>query len=76
MRIRRIRIALPPRMKGTAAADARLIAETIATALHGSSAGGAPLRIAVDGAGRPARHLTHDLVGAAGRAARTSGREG
>lgn len=69
MKILRARLVLPPRMKPTAAADARQIAETVARELsrHGAAA---PARLALraDGHGRPARHLEHDLVVQTGRA--------
>ena len=68
MRIRRIRLALPAHMKTTATADARVIAEAIAGAL-GSGDAPARLSLTVDGHGRPARHLTHDVALSARQAA-------
>jgi hypothetical protein len=69
MRILRARLILPPRMKPTAPADARQIAETVARELqrHGAAA---PARLAIraDGHGRPSRHLKHDLVAQTARA--------
>ena len=69
MRIARARLVLPARMKASAAADARQIAEAVAEAL--SSHAGPPARISIElpGNGRPARHMRFDLAGAAGRAA-------
>lgn len=71
MRILRARLVLPPRMKPTAAADARRIAETVARELHRHGAA-APARVALrtEGHGRPARHLEHDLVAQTGRVVR------
>lgn len=69
MKIRRIRLSLPASMKTTATAEARVIAEAIA---RGLPADGAPARlsVAVDGLGRPARHMAHDLTLATRRSVR------
>ena len=74
MRIRRIRLVLPPRMRHGADGEARHIAETVAQALaaHGGAHG--PLRIEIQGGSRPARHMANDIAGAATRAVRTAAR--
>lgn len=60
MKIRRVRIAMPVRLKGTAAADARQIAEAVARALEqGGTAPIGPLRI--DGAGRSGAALALEV---------------
>ena len=74
MRIRRIRLVLPPRMRHGADGEARHIAETVAQALAENPSASGPLRIEVQGGGRPARHMAHDLAGAATRAVRASAR--
>ena len=74
MRIRRIRLVLPARMRPVADAEARHIAGTVAQALAGHGSVHGPLRIEVPGGGRPARHLAHDIAGAATRAVRTAAR--
>ena len=74
MRIRRIRLALPPRMRHGADGEARHIAETVAQALVGHGGAHGPLRIEVQGGGRPARHMANDIAGAATRAVRASAR--
>lgn len=50
MKIRRIRLVLPARMKGRAAADARQIAEAVGAALASGGAVSGPL--VIPGAGR------------------------
>ena len=74
MRIRRIRLVLPPRMRHGADGDARHIAETVAQALAGH--GGAPgaLRIDIQGGGRQVRHMANDIAGGATRAASAAAR--
>lgn len=70
MRIRRMTLVLPARLRGMAEHEARRIAEEAATRIGDSSGG--PLRIEVTGNG-----LTgHALAGAVGRAvaAKTGGR--
>jgi hypothetical protein len=54
--------------------EARHIAETVAQALaaHGGAHG--PLRIEIQGGGRPARHMANDIAGAAARGARATAR--
>ncbi|MCC0029723.1 MAG: hypothetical protein H6891_05415 [Brucellaceae bacterium] len=76
MKIRRIRLVLPPRMRGSAQGDARAIADTLASALamHGDVHG--PLRVEVPGAGRPPAHLRADLTNAVNSAAGAKRREG
>jgi hypothetical protein len=63
MRIRRIRLVLPPRFRATARADAHRIAVAAAEALgaHGASAAPAPLTVAA--AGRPAAALAREVAG-------------
>jgi hypothetical protein len=68
VRIRRIRVVLPPRLRQGAAGEARHIAETVARAVASQPGALGPLRIEVQGGGRPVRHLAHDLAGAATRA--------
>ncbi|MCB4768048.1 hypothetical protein LGR54_05485 [Ancylobacter sp. Lp-2] len=72
MRIRRIRLVLPSRMRGAADGDARQIAETVARALLREGATAGTLRIEVNGAGRSAGHMAADLAGVASRAARSA----
>ena len=77
VRIRRLRLALPPRLRGTAAADARRIAEAAALAVHESAAGATgPIElppIRVQGAGRPAAALAGEVAGRVGSALRGGG---
>lgn len=74
MRIRRIRLVLPPRMRHGADGEARHIAETVAQALAGDGSAHGPLRIEIQGGGRPARHMANDIAGAATRAVRAAAR--
>jgi hypothetical protein len=64
VRIRRIRLVLPPRMRHGADGEARHIAETVAQALAANPSASGPLRIEIQGGGRPARHMAHDLAAA------------
>ncbi len=59
MRIRRIRLVLPARMKPRAGADARLIAEAAAEALANGGAVNGPL--IVPGAGRTGAALATEI---------------
>ena len=74
MRIRRIRLVLPPRMRHGADGEARHIAETVAQALAWNGSTHGPPRIEIQGGGRPARHMANDIAGAATRAARGAAR--
>ena len=74
MRIRRIRLVLPPRMRNGADGEARHIAETVAQALAGHGNPHGPLRIEVQGGGRPAQHMANDIAGAATHAVRAGAR--
>jgi hypothetical protein len=74
VRIRRIRLVLPPRMRHDADGEARHIADTVARALANCPGAPGPLRIEVNGGGRPARHMTHDIASAATRAVRAAAR--
>jgi hypothetical protein len=64
MRIRKIRIVLPPHMQASAAADARMLSTIVATTLMDHSAGAAPNTITMQGLGRPAHHLRHAMAAA------------
>jgi hypothetical protein len=69
VRIRRIRLVLPARMKGTAVHDARVIAEAAGKALAGAP-GEAPGRVEVPGRGLTGAVLAGQVglaVGAGGR---------
>jgi nucleoside-diphosphate-sugar epimerase len=74
VRIRRIRLVLPPRMRHGATGEARHIAETVAQVLADNPSASGPLRIEIRGDGRPARHMVHDLAGAATYAVRGAAR--
>jgi hypothetical protein len=74
VRIRRIRLVLPPRMRHGADGEARHMAETVAQALAGHRSAHGPLRIEIQGGGRPARHMANDIAGAATRAVRAAAR--
>ena len=69
MRIRRIRLVLPPRLRATARADAHRIAVAAAEALgaHAASAAAAPVTVAA--AGRPAAALAREVAGRLGTSA-------
>ena len=60
MKIRRMRFVLPARMRGTAEADARLLAKNAARALQDGRMSAGSLQIS--GAGRPAAVLARDLI--------------
>jgi hypothetical protein len=62
MRIRRIRLVLPPRYRATAPADARQIAEAAAAALHAQGGSAAPAPVSIAGAGRPAAALAREVA--------------
>lgn len=74
MRIRRIRLVLPPRMRHGADGEARHVAETVAQALAGHGGVHRPLRIDIQGGGRPARHMANDIAGGLTRAAGAAAR--
>jgi len=74
MRIRRIRLLLPARMRGDGDGEARRIAETVAQALAAQPETHGPLRIEIQGGGRSARHMAHDIAGATTRAVRSAAR--
>lgn len=76
MRILCARLVLPARMKPMAAGEARQIAETVARALHRQGTASPHLSIRVDGLGRPATHLQHDLAAQTARAVAARRREG
>jgi hypothetical protein len=63
MRIRRIRLVLPPRYRATAPAAARRIAEATAAALWAQGARAAPATITLAAAGRPAAALAREVAG-------------
>jgi hypothetical protein len=69
VKVRRINLVLPARLRHSAHGDAREIAAAVAQALSRQGAVSGPLRIEVAGAGRPARHMTHDIAAAMHRAA-------
>ena len=62
MRIRRIRLVLPPRYRASAAADARCIAAAAAEALYARRARTAPASFTVAAAGRPAAALAREVA--------------
>jgi len=62
MRIRRIRLVLPPRYRTTAPADARRIAEAAAATLCERGASAAPAPVTVAAAGRPATALAREVA--------------
>lgn len=69
MRILRARLILPARMKGSAAPDARQVADAVAQALAAQgSAASDRLAIEIQGQGRPVRHMAADLASATTRA--------
>jgi hypothetical protein len=74
VRIRRIRLVLPSRMRHGADREARHIAETVAQALAGHGSAHGPLRIEIQGGGRPAPHMANDIAGGAARAVRATAR--
>jgi hypothetical protein len=59
---------MPARLRQRAHGDAREIAAAVALALSRQGTVSGPLRIEVAGAGRPARHMTHDIAAATHRA--------
>lgn len=76
LRIRRLRVLLPARLRATAAADARRIAEAAALAIHERArlephAAGAPGglgAIELQGGNRPVAAIAHEVAGRAGAA--------
>jgi hypothetical protein len=63
MRIRRVRIVLPPRFRATAETDARRIAAAAAEALCARGAWTAPAPLTVAAVGRPAAALAREVAG-------------
>lgn len=76
MRIRRIRLVLPPRLRHGADGEARRIADAVAGALSKESGAVGSLRVEIHGGGRTGNHMAHDIAGATTRAARAVGRRG
>jgi hypothetical protein len=74
VRIRRISLVLPPRMREGADGEARHIAETVAQALAEHRTPHGPLRVEIQGGGRPARHMANDIAGATTRAVSAAAR--
>jgi len=72
MRIRRIRLVLPARMKPRAGAEARLIAEAAAEALSNGGAVNGPL--IVQGAGRSGATLATEVSARIATAGPTKGK--
>lgn len=78
IRIRRLRLVLPARLRATAAADARRIAEAVAQAVHQSGRQASAGRtgavelpaIHLQGAGRPAAVLANEAAARVGAAMR------
>lgn len=70
MRITRMRIALPARLRKSATHDGRAIAEAVATALAGTETRETRIAVEVPGAGRPASALAHRVAGRVVSAAR------
>lgn len=67
MRIRRLTLTLPPRMRGTAQQDARRLAEGLARSLQarGETLPADTLSVTVPSEGRPAAHLETPVARAA-----------
>jgi hypothetical protein len=63
MRIRRIRLVLPPRYRAAAPATARRIAEAAAAALCAQGASTTPAPVTIAAAGRPAASLAREVAG-------------
>jgi len=62
MIIKHMRLVLPSRMRSTAQADARMIAEAAAKALHAQNTQGGSMNIRIDAHGRPAPLLAQDVA--------------
>jgi hypothetical protein len=67
VKITRMRLFLPPRMKAEAQLNGRTIAEAAARAIAAQDGAKGPLTIRVDGHGRPARLVANDVAGTATR---------
>lgn len=71
MRIRRIRITLPPRLSGSAVMDARRIAEAVAGQLAAGPAAPPQLRVQLAGNGQNgaglARATAHEIARSTGK---------
>lgn len=76
MKIKRMRLLLPPRMSGTAHMDARLIAEAAARALQGVQKIHGPVRVQVKGQGQPAMQISQQVSRQIRRQARNLKQEG
>ena len=61
MKIKHMRLLLPARMSGTANMDARMIAEAAARALASFQKIRGPVRVAVQGQGQPAMHISQQV---------------
>ncbi|MCP4317843.1 MAG: hypothetical protein GY789_17920 [Hyphomicrobiales bacterium] len=73
MKIKRMRFVLPPRMRGTAHTDARLLANAAARALeNGQISGGS---VQVNGGGRSVSMVARDISATAHSMRRMSGRK-
>ena len=70
MKIKRMRFVLPSRMRPTVQADARVIAEAAARALHGHGGLKGPIGVQVQAQGRPAVFVARDVALETGRQAR------
>ncbi len=57
-----MRLVLPPRMRSSARADGRLIAETAVKALDAHGVSNGPVHIQVPGHGRPAQFLARAVA--------------
>jgi hypothetical protein len=67
MRIKRVRLVLPARMRHSAHLDARLIATSAARALQASNARIDNVSTIVDGQGQPANSIARDVARATRR---------
>lgn len=66
MNIKHMRLVLPPRMRNTALADARTIAEAAVRSLQVKGAIKGAVSVQVEGHGRPARFIARDVAREAG----------
>ena len=57
-----MRLVLPPRMRSSAKADARLIAEAAVKVLHAHGSSNGLVSIQIPGHGRPAQFLARDVA--------------
>lgn len=70
MKIRHMRLVLPPRMRASVQVDARVIAEAAAQALHGHAGVEGPVRVQIQAQGRPAKLIARDVFRETSRQAR------